>query len=107
MQEMTFWKKSYVSCLCASLFVLCAGCRKDNPGLWQAAQVKAQIAESLEMTNVEVKANTTDGGFEGTGMRGAEKITFKITQDPNAFRMSWEARGDRGFFEDGYYELVQ
>lgn len=81
----------------------CLGC-KDNPGLWGEEKVKAQIIKSLEMDDLTLTANE-GGGFTGTGMRGEETLTIEITQDAEASRLSWDAKGDRGFIEDGYYEL--
>lgn len=87
------------------LVVVCGlvGC-KENPGTWPQDKVSAKISESLEL--VEVTLTPATGGFEGSGKReDGETVTFTITQDPAASKMSWDAKGDRGFIEDGFYEL--
>ena len=92
--------------LCVLSFLCVGGCNPaENPGTWGVEKVSAKIQESLELTDVELTANP-EGGFTGTGSRtDGETVTFTITQDPTASRMSWDAEGDRGFVEDGYYEL--
>ena len=82
---------------------LLPGCG-NNPGQWGEEQVKAKIIESLEMDDLTLTAND-GGGFTGTGKRGEETLTIKIDQDPEASRLSWDAQGDRGFIEEGFYEL--
>lgn len=91
------------SLLTVFALVVCIGCA-DNPGSWGEDKVKAQIIKSLEMDDLSLTANE-EGGFTGTGKRGEETLTVKISQDPEASRLSWDAQGDRGFVEEGYYEL--
>jgi len=84
--------------------LLTGGCR-DNPGTWGAEKVAAKITSSLELSDVTVKARP-EGGFAGSGKRAdGETITFTIHQDAEAHRLSWDAKGDRGFVEEGFYEL--
>lgn len=80
-----------------------SGCR-ENAGTWGEDKVKAKIVEKLELTGAQL--TPSDNGFTGEGPRtDGETVTFTITQDPESGRMSWDAKGDRGFFEDGFYEL--
>tara|TARA_R110002095_G_scaffold213050_1_gene203099 strand:+ start:382 stop:684 length:303 start_codon:yes stop_codon:yes gene_type:complete len=90
-----------VACLSSVLGLM--GCA-ENPGTWGDEKVSAKVKESLNLTDVTLTAQT-GGGFTGKGMLGEESITFTIQQDPAAHRMSWEAVGDRGFVEEGYYEV--
>lgn len=76
----------------------------DNPGAWPVEKVQTEIAQRLELTDVKLTAKE-GGGFEGTGMLDGETVTLTITQDPDAGRISWNAVGDRGLTEDGFYEL--
>lgn len=81
-----------------------AGCG-ENPGTWGAEKVSTKIAASLELADVSVTPRP-EGGFVGSGKRAdGETITFTILQDAEAHRMSWDAKGDRGFVEEGFYEL--
>lgn len=82
---------------------LCIGCA-ENPGTWSQDKVQAKIVEKLELTDV-VLTPKEGGGFEGTGMYGEETVSFTITQDPDAHRLSWDATGDRGLSDSGFYEL--
>lgn len=84
-------------------FLVLVGCR-ENAGTWGEEKVKAKITEKLELTDATLQP--AEGGFTGSGSReDGETVKFTITQDPETGRMSWDAEGDRGFFEDGYYEL--
>lgn len=89
--------------LLSGLLIL-GGCR-DNPGTWGAEQVTTKIAASLELSDVTLSPRP-EGGFAGSGKRAdGETITFTISQNAEAHRMSWDAKGDRGFVEEGFYEL--
>jgi hypothetical protein len=46
-----------------------------------------------------------EGGFTGTGKREEETITVIVTQNPAESRIDWDAKGDRGFVETGFFEL--
>ena len=84
--------------------LILGGCR-DNPGTWGAEKVSTKIAASLELSDVTLSPRP-EGGFSGSGKRAdGETITFTISQDAEAHRMSWDAKGDRGFVEEGFYEL--
>ena len=82
---------------------LLAGCA-ENPGTWGEEKIKDKIVESLEMDDLTLTAKT-GGGYEGSGKRGEEILTIEITQDPDAHRLSWDVVGDRGFMEQGFFEL--
>ncbi len=101
---MVLGNKSKLILLFLGLCIGLLGCR-ENPGKWSADQVKVKIMESLELNNVTLTPLPT-GGFSGIGQRAdGETLTFTILQDAAAHRMSWDAKGDRGFVEDGFYEL--
>ena len=88
--------------VCLACFLI--GCA-DNPGTWGKDKVAAKIAEELELTDVNITP-MEGGGFEGTGKRAdGETMKFKITQDPEAHKMSWTSEGDRGSYLDGSYAL--
>ncbi|GAB5403365.1 MAG: hypothetical protein Aurels2KO_15960 [Aureliella sp.] len=90
------------TCL-ALLCLVLTGCR-ENAGTWGEEKVKDKIIEKLELTDATLEP--AESGFTGSGKReDGETVSFTIEQDPETGRMSWDAQGDRGFFEDGYYEL--
>lgn len=102
-RPMVFGKKfgfSVVMLVC----LLLVGCG-DNPGNWPEERVKAKIQEKLELVEVSI-SERQEGGFEGSGKRAdGETVEFEISQNPDEHQMSWEATGDRGFVEEGFYEL--
>ncbi len=101
---MVLVKKYLVSLLCVSLIGLFGGCA-DNPGTWPQPKLEAKVKESLELTQIALTAQS-EGGYTGTGTRAdGETLNVTVAQDADAHRISWEAKGDRGFVEDGYYEL--
>ena len=88
----------------ASLIMLLPGCA-DNPGKWAVDRVEAKMIERFELEEVSLEKSPS-GEIVGTGKTGdGETMPFKLTQDPVAHRLSWEAEGDRGTFEDGFFEL--
>lgn len=100
---MRWHQKLAVISLVFGLFCL-NGCR-ENPGKWPQDKVQSKIMESLELVEATLTPNPA-GGFQGSGKRDdGETVSFTITQDPAASRMQWDAKGDRGFIEDGFYEL--
>lgn len=105
---MLFAKKLVIACLfCCALTV--AGCA-DNPGTWPKEKLVEHVKDSLIKEGVEMTEVTLTekegGGFEGTGMvKGGETLKLIVTQDATARRITWDAKGDRGSFLDGSYEL--
>jgi hypothetical protein len=96
---------NYLGSGCLALAILLAGCAADNPGTWSQDKLEAKVMESLELTEIALVPKP-EGGYDGTGKRAdGETLTFTLTQDATAHRFSWNAKGDRGFVEEGYYEL--
>jgi hypothetical protein len=80
-----------------------AGCR-DNPGKWPLEKVSAKIAESLELSDISL--SSSEGKLQGTGIRpDGEKVKVIVTQLPESYQIQWDAQGDRGFMEEGYFQL--
>ncbi len=101
-------KNLAIACLfCITLTLV--GCA-DNPGTWPKEKLAEHVKDSLikegmEMTDVTL-SEKEGGGFEGTGMvTGGETLKLIVTQDAAARRITWDAKGDRGSFLDGSYEL--
>ncbi|MCA9127363.1 MAG: hypothetical protein KDB22_09760 [Planctomycetales bacterium] len=95
--------KFYACAAVLGCLLLVVGCA-ENPGKWPKDKVQAKIEEKLELTELTLNPRE-GGGFEGTGKLGGETVTITITQDPASGRMSWDAKGDRGLVETGFYEL--
>lgn len=90
--------------LIVCLFVVCCvGCR-DNPGKWSPEKVSAKVAESLELS--EFSLSKSDGKLQGSGIRDdGQTVSVTVTQHPESGEIRWDAKGDRGFFEEGYFQL--
>ncbi len=95
-----------------TIFLFCllvSGCA-DNPGTWPQDKLSAHVKESLvkdglEVTEVKLSPKE-GGGYERTGsVEGGETLQLVVTQDAAARRISWDAKGDRGSFFSGSYEL--
>jgi hypothetical protein len=85
--------------------LLMGGCGRDNPGKWPATRVATQVAKSLEIEG-GLTLETSSGTLVGTGKRAdGELLSVTVTQHPEKNEIRWEAKGDRGFVETGYYAL--
>lgn len=92
-------------CLLALLVAGVVGCGVDNPGNWPAEKVSAYLADHFEITDV-VLTPTADG-FSGTGKRAdGETLNISVTMVPEKSEFRWDAKGDRGFVEEGDFALV-
>jgi hypothetical protein len=92
--------------LVAAIGVTCLSGCKDNPGKWAPDKVATKVAESLEVTDLTL--SSTANGLEGTGKRSdGETITVVVKQDSTGGKITWDAKGDRGFVETGSYSLTQ
>jgi hypothetical protein len=88
--------------VCLTLLGLC-GC-KENPGKWAPAKVSTEVGARLEITGLVLTPSTK--GLEGSGKRSdGETITVIVTQDANLGEIRWDAKGDRGFVEEGNFSL--
>ncbi|HAC91335.1 MAG TPA: hypothetical protein DCF63_12015 [Planctomycetaceae bacterium] len=86
------------------LLVSLTGCRKDNPGKWPAERVTAKVAESLQLSEFSLSPATN--GLEGSGKRAdGETLKVVVTLHPDTSEIRWNAKGDRGFEEEGSYQL--
>ncbi|MEZ6134505.1 MAG: hypothetical protein R3C53_06315 [Pirellulaceae bacterium] len=99
-----------VACACiVGLCLTMVGCA-DNPGAWPAEKAASYVKEALIEQGVEVTEISltpkADGGFEGKAKESSgETLKLIITQDAANRRLTWDAKGDRGSFLDGSYEL--
>lgn len=85
-------------------FLFFVGCNGENPGTWPQDKVSEKISKSLELSGLTLQPRA-EGGFTGTGKRDEETITVIVTQNPAESRIDWDAKGDRGFVETGFFEL--
>jgi hypothetical protein len=85
-----------------TLFLI-TGC-KQNPGNWPVEKVTPVVAESLKLSDLVL--TKTSSGMEGKGKTAdGETFTVIVKQDPAQSKISWDAKGDRGSFEEGSFSL--
>jgi hypothetical protein len=102
-QAPCFLPRFFQFCLAFLAFSTLAGCG-DNPGKWPVEKVSQKVAESLELSEVSLSA--TERGLEGSGLRAdGETVSLVVTQHPDLGEIRWDAKGDRGFVEEGYFQL--
>lgn len=88
--------------LLAVLFGL-SGC-KENPAKWPNDRIAEKVSESLDTTGLTLTA--TEKGLEGTGKReDGESVDVIVTLHPESSEIRWNAQGDRGFIEEGKFQL--
>lgn len=93
----------YACIFSLTLLVVFSGCR-DNPGKWTTERVAEKVSESLELSSLEL--TTTADGMEGSGKRSdGETVSVVVELQPQDSKFTWEATGDRGFVESGYFQL--
>ncbi len=85
--------------------VFAAGCGGaiSHPGVWTEADAEANIKRKMDLTEVDLAPAA--GGFSGTG-KNADGESFKIAVQQNATtkRLDYDAKGDRGTNEEGFFE---
>ena len=91
------------------LSLVLVGCQ-DNPGTWPKEKLAEHVKDSLNRQGLEMSEVTLTeqegGGYSGVGkVADGEKLQLTVTQDADAHRLTWEAKGDRGSILDGSYEL--
>jgi hypothetical protein len=96
--------KTKIGFVFSLILLLCLGCSRENPGTWPQEKVSEKISQSLELSGLNLQPRA-EGGFTGTGKREEETITVIVTQNPAESRIDWDAKGDRGFVETGFFEL--
>lgn len=87
----------------AALF---SGCNSaSHPGTWPANVIQQKLKSKYEFTELTLTPDG-EGKFTGTA-KSKEGETLKVTivQDKAAKRLNYDFKGDRGWFEEGLYEL--
>lgn len=79
------------------------GCgSSDHPGNWPQSKVESMLTERMQLKSISLAPG--DGGFSGTAVSpDGESWKLKVTQDAGKRRLDYEAEGDRGSTETGYF----
>ena len=92
-------------------FVICLsliGCKPAaNPGTWDQTRIEAKLKEKYNLAEISLQP-ATEGGFTGSGKTAeGETYKFKVKQNADLKRLSWEFNSDRGDVGDEVYEFVK
>ena len=92
-----------------SLSLLLCGC-SDNPGKWPQEKLEEYVKESLieqGMNITEISLSSAgEASYSGTAVDSeGEKLALEVKQDPEAGSLTWDAKGDRGSFLNGSFQL--
>ena len=92
-------------------FVVCIsliGCKPAvNPGTWDQTRVEAKLKEKYNLVEISLKS-ASEGELAGTGKTAqGETYTFKVKQNAELKRLSWEFNSDRGDVGDEVLEIVK
>lgn len=94
-----------------SVWLLCAlltlvGCNtSNNPGGWTQDTIEQKLQSKYSF--VELKLSPAgEGKYTGTAKsKEGETLAVTITQNKQAKSLKYDFKGDRGWFEDGTYDL--
>ena len=93
---------------CCVICLSVIGCKPAaNPGTWDQTRVEAKLKEKYNLVEISLKP-ASEGGLAGTGKTAeGETYTFKVKQNAELKRLSWEFNSDRGDVGDEVYEFVK
>ncbi len=83
------------------------GCKPGaNPGNWDQARVEEHLKKKHELVEISLSPGT-DGGFTGSGKtQKGETYKFKVKQNAELKKLSWDFESDRGDIGNELYEIV-
>ena len=93
--------------LSAILLSAVAGCGGDNPGEYDAAKVQGGIertmqTEGITVTTLDLAPKPAGPGFTGTAIdQDGQSYDIDVIQRPEASRLDFTAKGDRGDIIEG------
>ena len=95
------------SCVC----MLCAvmtfvGCNaSNNPANWRQDMIEQKLQSKYRFTELKLSP-AGEGRYTGTATsKEGETLAVTITQDKQAKSLKYDFKGDRGWHEDGIYDL--
>lgn len=98
----------YRTLLCCVICFSLIGCKPAvHPGNWDQTRIETKLKEKHNLAEISLQPASA-GGFTGSGKTAdGETYTFKVKQDANLKRLSWEFNSDRGDVGDEVYEFVK
>jgi len=89
-----------------SFVILAAtGCEPNNPGEWPQHRIEQKLQTKYDLQELKLSQDGA-GKFSGTAKtKEGETLKISILQDPKNKSMKYDFKGDRGWYEDGVYDI--
>ncbi|MEQ1825973.1 MAG: hypothetical protein ABL921_08490 [Pirellula sp.] len=86
-------------------FLCFAGCKNNNPGEWPQALIEEKLKTKYEFVEIGLSPDGPGKYLGSAKSKDGETLKITIVQDPKSKSMKYDFKGDRGWFEDGKYDL--
>jgi hypothetical protein len=97
--------KNRFYCLAIICMLFIPGCGSNNPGEWTQATIEEKLRTKYEFVEFKLTPDG-QGKYAGTAKsKEGETLKVSVSQDPKAKSLKYDFKGDRGWFEDGTYDL--
>ena len=81
------------------------GCQSNNPGEWPQSQIEKKLQSKYDLLELTLAPDGA-GKFSGTAKtKEGETLKISILQDPKNKSLKYDFKGDRGWYEDGKYDI--
>ena len=93
---------------CCLLSFALVGCKPAaHPGNWDQARVEEHLKKKHQLEEISLQPKP-EGGFSGSGKtKVGETYSFKVTQNADQKKLSWDFESDRGDTGSEVYEFVK
>lgn len=92
---------------CTLICLSFVGCKPAaNPGTWDQTRVAEHLKKKHNLE--EISLSPAEGGLSGSGKtKEGETYKFKVTQNAELKKLSWDFESDRGDMGNEVYEFVK
>jgi hypothetical protein len=93
---------------CCVMILFVIGCKPAaNPGTWDHTRVEEHLKKKHNLVDISL-VQGPEGGFNGSGKTSeGETYTFKVKQDADQKKLSWDFNSDRGDVGNEVLEIVK
>lgn len=97
--------RSFSFCMLCTLLTF-VGCNaSNNPASWTQDTIEQKLQSKYDLVEIKL-APAGDGKYTGTAKsEEGETLKVTVTQDKQTKSLKYDFKGDRGWFEDGTYDL--
>ena len=94
--------------LCCVICVSTVGCKPAaNPGTWDQTRVAEHLKKKHNLEEISLSPGS-EGGLSGSGKtKEGETYKFKVTQNSELKKLSWDFESDRGDIGNEVYEFIK